>query len=140
MALLTLSDRFRISFFRPRYGLAVEHALGDLVQWSGERGRTYFFQSELPYTVTQAAYGDPGFVGYRVNATVADHDAWGVGVYSFFAAHAVTVESGIRCPPALERRFVAPLGVHLNGLGAIKHVINEVGVGTSATQQVNYVC
>ena len=75
-----------------------------------------------------------------MNATVKDHDAWAVGVYSFFATHDVTVESGIRCPAALQARFVAPMGVHLNGLGAIKHVINEVGVGTSATQQVNYVC
>lgn len=30
------------------YGLAVEHTLQDLVQWSGDRGTTIFFQSELP--------------------------------------------------------------------------------------------
>ena len=29
------------------YGLAVEHTEQDLVQWSGERGRTYFYQSEV---------------------------------------------------------------------------------------------
>mmetsp|Transcript_91663 Transcript_91663/g.258289 ORF Transcript_91663/g.258289 Transcript_91663/m.258289 type:complete len:407 (-) Transcript_91663:570-1790(-) len=52
------------------YGLAVEHTLGDLVQWSGNRGRTFFYQSELPYDVTQA-YGDAGYVGYRVNDSVA---------------------------------------------------------------------
>jgi hypothetical protein len=36
----------------------VEHTLGDLLDWQGERGRTYFYQSELPYDVTQANYGD----------------------------------------------------------------------------------
>ena len=30
------------------YGLAVEHTLKDLTKWSGEDGRTIFYQSELP--------------------------------------------------------------------------------------------
>ena len=30
------------------YGLAVEHTEQDLTVWRGERGRTYFYQSELP--------------------------------------------------------------------------------------------
>ena len=34
------------------YGLAVEHTLGDQVVWKGDGGRTYFYQSELPYDVT----------------------------------------------------------------------------------------
>ena len=38
-----------------RYGLAVEHVHKDLVVWSGERGKTFFFQSEMPYGVTQAS-------------------------------------------------------------------------------------
>lgn len=42
------------------YSLAVEHTLKDLTVWNGERGRTYFYQSELPYGVTQAQFGDPG--------------------------------------------------------------------------------
>ena len=44
-------------------GLAVEHAEQDLTVWNGERGRTYFYQSELPYGVTQADYGDKGYAG-----------------------------------------------------------------------------
>ena len=31
------------------YGLFSEHSLGDLVQWNGDNGETYFYQSELPY-------------------------------------------------------------------------------------------
>eukprot|EP00930_Biecheleria_cincta_P057759 TRINITY_DN4363_c0_g1_i2.p1 TRINITY_DN4363_c0_g1~~TRINITY_DN4363_c0_g1_i2.p1 ORF type:complete len:918 (-),score=111.43 TRINITY_DN4363_c0_g1_i2:42-2795(-) len=32
------------------YGLAAEHADTDIVQWHGEKGRVFFFQSEFPYT------------------------------------------------------------------------------------------
>ena len=35
------------------YGLAVEHTVQDLVVWAGARGRTYFYQSELPYDADQ---------------------------------------------------------------------------------------
>jgi hypothetical protein len=34
------------------YGLASEHTLGNLVEWSGNGGRVYFYQSEFPYDVT----------------------------------------------------------------------------------------
>eukprot|EP00966_Prymnesium_polylepis_P007919 182407-Prymnesium_polylepis.1 len=34
------------------YGLAVEHTEEDLTLLNGERGQTYFYQSELPYGVT----------------------------------------------------------------------------------------
>lgn len=123
------------------FGLAVEHTLSDLAVWNGERGRTYFYQSELPYDATQAQFGDPGYCGYRVASHVREHAGWGVGVYSFFRDHNVTVESGIVCPASLARNFVAPLSVFLNGNGGIRHVINgegdaSFGPGTS----VNYAC
>ena len=34
------------------YGVAAEHSFGDQVQWTGEFGEAWFFQSELPYSVT----------------------------------------------------------------------------------------
>merc|ERR1719203_2162327 len=52
------------------YALMVEHTLNDLTQWNGQRGATYFYQSEMPYDVTQANYGDKGYVGYRVADSV----------------------------------------------------------------------
>ena len=99
------------------------------MRWTGERGRTYFFQSELPYDVNET-YGRDGFVGYRVGADVEAHDAHGVGVYHYFRDHAVTVPRAIACPPALEARFVAPLSVYLNGRGTIQRVINDKGNAT----------
>ena len=50
-------------------------------------------------------YGDKGFAGYRVAPSVRAHDAWGVGVYSFFRDHNVSVASGIVAPAALEVRY-----------------------------------
>lgn len=108
------------------YGLSVEHTLKDLVQWSGENGETYFYQSELPYDVTQE-YGDAGYVGYRVNETVRRHFAVGVGVYHFFRDHDVTVRRGIAVPAWLANSFKSPLSVYLSGRGRMLHVLNDEG-------------
>jgi len=121
------------------YGLAVEHTLGDLTQWSGERGRTYFYQSELPYDVTQS-YGDAGYVGYRVNDTVRQHEAFGVGVYHYFRDFDVTVPRGIAAPPWLANSFELPLGVYLSGRGTMLKVLNDFGGVTTKGKQTQWVC
>jgi len=112
------------------YGLAVEHTLADLVEWNGDRGQTYFYQSELPYDVTQANFGDKGYVGYRVSSNVTEHKGFGIGVYTFMRDNTVTVEMGISCPPSLESSFVSPLSVFLNGKGTMSHIINDKGAAT----------
>jgi len=117
------------------YGLFVDHTLENLVTWNGERGRTYFYQSEFPYDVT-TAYGAAGYASYVVNEDVKDHDAWGVGAYSYFRDYNVVVESGIEAPEALVERFRAPFTVFLNGTGAVKHIINNHGSAiTNQSQQ-----
>uniref|UniRef100_A0A7S4SCA5 Pectate lyase superfamily protein domain-containing protein n=1 Tax=Alexandrium monilatum TaxID=311494 RepID=A0A7S4SCA5_9DINO len=122
------------------YGLAVEHTLKDLVQWSGEGGKTFFFQSELPYDVTQA-FGDAGYVGYRVGDSVRDHEAYGVGVYHFFRDHAVTVKRGISVPTWLENSIKSPLSIYLNGKGKVEHTMNGRGSATSKdTTQAEWIC
>lgn len=125
------------------YGLACEHALQDLVQWNGERGRTYFFQAELPYDVTQE-YANQGYVGYRVGPHVKEHGAWGLGVYHYFRDHPVQLETAIRAPPSLESSFVSPLVVYLNGLGTVQHILNDKGSATSKslnhTGAVQWLC
>jgi hypothetical protein len=108
------------------YGLAAEHTLQDIVQWNGDRGAVYFFQSELPYDVTQD-FADKGNVGYRVGDQVTEHVAIGVGVYHYFRDYPVTLPTGIVAPKALEASFVAPFASFLNGLGVMQHVINDKG-------------
>ena len=47
-------------------GLFVEHYQKTEVVWNGERGRTVFFQNEMPYDVpSQAAWSHDGVDGYR---------------------------------------------------------------------------
>ncbi|CAK0861942.1 unnamed protein product, partial [Prorocentrum cordatum] len=121
------------------YGLAVEHTLKDLVQWIGDHGRTYFFQSELPYDVGQD-FGDAGYVGYRLNNTVSTHSAYGVGVYHFFRDFEVTVPRGIACPDWLENSFENPLSVCLSGKGTMTHVINDKGNPTQGDASTEWYC
>jgi len=120
------------------YGLAVEHTLQDLTQWNGERGETYFYQSELPYDVDQS-YGDHKFVGYRVAQDVSTHHGFGVGVYHFFRDNAVVLDTAISVPSSLESSMVSPLAVFLNGKGKIQHIINDKGASTSQTDGSNAV-
>lgn len=120
------------------YGAKAEHTLQDQLQWNGERGASYFFQSELPYDVTQA-YGDSGYAAYRVKSTVTTHTAYGTGAYHFFRDYAVVVKSGIVAPVDLEESFVSPLAVFLDGKGVMQHVINDKGNQTSKTHGTNAV-
>lgn len=116
------------------YSLAAEHTLNDVVSWSGENGRSFMVQVELPYDVTQADWGDQGYVGYRVAEGVTKHEAHGVGVYHYFRDYNVTSKSGIVCPPALESSFISPLSVYLNGGGTVNHVINGNGNATGPSE------
>merc|ERR1711865_164613 len=101
----------------------------------------YFYQSELPYVATQAQFGDPGYAGYRVAPNVKSHSGYGIGVYCFFKEHTVTVKSGIVCPTALEKSFVHPMSVFLNGKGGIEHVINDKGAAsTGPDSSWHYYC
>jgi hypothetical protein len=113
------------------YGLAVEHTLADLVVWSGNRGKTYFYQAELPYDASSFNY-----CGYKVNDGVEAHEGYGLGVYHYFRDHPVGVKSGIQCPSELLHSFENSLTVHLNGSGTIQHVINDRGEATGSGQQV----
>jgi hypothetical protein len=122
------------------YGIFAEHALQDLLVWNGNNGRCYFFQSELPYDVTQANYGTPGYAAYRVGTGVTNHHAWGVGAYSYFRDNAVTVANAIVAPSVSGIEFVNSLSVFLNGLGGITHVINGQGAAVSSTNRISYVC
>ena len=125
-------------------GLFVEHYQENQTIWNGERGRTVFYQSEIPYDPpTQAAFMDGnrlGYASYRVADHVTSHEATGLGVYSFFnQGQDVRVESGIQAPNAGGVRFRSMTSVFLNGSGGINHVINGTGapaVGSFAAPQV----
>jgi hypothetical protein len=117
-------------------GLFSEHFKKDNVVWSGERGRTVFFQNELPYDPpNQAAWqhdGILGYAGYKVADTVRTHELWGGGSYIFTNVDpSIHATHGFEVPNTPEVRLHSVLTVQL-GAGTIDHVVNNVGPPTGA--------
>lgn len=67
------------------YGLMVEHMMRNMVQWNGEEGASFFYQSEFPYN--QPNFGSDGYHGYAVNSAVKGHRATGIGSYIIAGYH-----------------------------------------------------
>ena len=111
------------------YGLFSEHNLGDLVQWNGNYGEVYFYQSELPYDVTQSNFADAGYAGFKVGDSVTDFHGYGVAVYSFFRDNEVWQPTAISAPSSSGIHFQNSYIRYLNGSGGIKHVVNDEGNG-----------
>ena len=121
-------------------GLFVEHFQQYNVVWNGERGKTVFFQNELPYDApNQAAWQHDGVLGwaaYRVADNVKTHELWGGGSYIYtnvdptlHASHAfeVPVTPGVKLHDVLT--------ISLNGAGTIDHVVNHTGDPVTPTHQ-----
>jgi hypothetical protein len=123
------------------YGLFVEHHQKFQVLWNGNGGRTYFYQSEIPYDPPdQASYtGAPGVNGwasYKVAEGVSSHEAWGLGVYSVFEHPDVVLTRAIETPNRREVRFHDMITVALGDHGEIRHVIDDTGAATAIHPRV----
>ncbi|MGI5242163.1 adenylyl cyclase [Dactylosporangium sp. CA-139066] len=113
-------------------GLFVEHFQHNQVVWNGNGGRTVFYQSETPYDPpSQDAWTDatqPGFASYKVGAGVTSHQAYGLGVYSFFNQGAdIHLHAAIEAPKWSTVRFNNTVTRFLNGSGGIDNIVNNVG-------------
>jgi hypothetical protein len=124
------------------YGLFNEHFQGHQTLWSGERGRVYFYQSEIPYDPpTQESWMDgskKGFASYKVAEDVQSHQAWGLGIYSFFGVRGdtdpgVRLQSAIECPEGAGIQFTH-ITTFAGGFGGIDHPVNDHGEATNAKQ------
>jgi hypothetical protein len=126
------------------YGLFVEHYQRWQTVWNGERGRTVFYQSELPYDPpSQAAWQSPtgrGWASYKVAGHVRAHEAWGLGVYSYFNQGVdIRCDRAIEAPRRAGVRFHDAVTVFLDGSGGIERTVNEAGapvVGSYGTSPV----
>jgi hypothetical protein len=128
------------------YGLFVEHHQQYQVLWNGNGGRTYFYQSEIPYDPPdQASYSSgadaagrriDGWASYKVAAGVVSHEAWGLGVYSVFRHPNVVLTRAIEVPVAPDVRFHHMITIALDNLGEISHVINDKGAAATARPHV----
>ncbi|HEX8554611.1 MAG TPA: adenylyl cyclase [Sphingomonas sp.] len=115
------------------YGLFVEHFQKYQTLWNGERGRTWFYQNELPYDPpSQAAYmagATRGWAAYKVADHVDDHRAVGMGVYANFTADpSIVLESAVEVPrkPGVTVEHVTTISLG-GGKGTIAHSVNEAG-------------
>jgi hypothetical protein len=123
------------------YGLFVEHHQQFQVLWNGNRGRTYFYQSEIPYDPpNQPSYtsapGVNGWASYKVADGVTSHEAWGLGVYSVFEHPAVVLTRAIETPKSREVRFHDMITVALGDHGGISHVVDDMGEATAMHPRV----
>jgi hypothetical protein len=113
-------------------GLAVEHFQKEQVLWNGQNGQTIFYQSELPYDPpSQSAWMDgtaKGYPSYVVSDGVTSHQAWGLGIYSYFDQGINILEDNAMTVPNRTGVQVHDAGtVWLNGSGQITAVINGTG-------------
>ena len=123
------------------YGLFVEHHQEFQVLWNGNGGRTYFYQSEIPYDPPdQASYtsapGTNGWASYKVAHQVTSHEAWGLGVYSVFRHPNVVLSRAIEVPKVPGVKFHHMITVALDNLGEISNVIDDAGGPTSTKPRV----
>jgi hypothetical protein len=115
------------------FGLFNEHHQEYQTLWNGNGGRVYMYQSELPYDVPEQrswmSGATNGYASYKVADTVTSHEAWGVGVYSFFRDAAVKAHRAVEAPAVEGVKFHNLTTVWLNGRAGseITHVINELG-------------
>ncbi|WCM25106.1 adenylyl cyclase [Sphingomonas sp. QA11] len=113
--------------------LFVEHFRRYNTLWNGERGRTWFYQNELPYDPpSQSAYmagTTRGWAAYKVADGVDDHEAVALGIYANFTADpGIVVESAIEAPRKPGIRFSSVTTISLGGgKGTIAHLVNEAG-------------
>ncbi len=127
------------------YGLFVEHYQRHQTTWNGNRGRTYFYQNEMPYDPpNQAAWmngATRGYAAYKVADGVTSHQAWGLGSYCFFNVdRTVVADRAFEAPKRAGVRFRNMVTVSLGGHGTISRVINDTGgPSNSATNVANLV-
>jgi hypothetical protein len=123
------------------YGLFVEHHQKFQVLWNGNGGRTYFYQSEIPYDPpNQASYTSApdvnGWASYKLADGVTRHEAWGLGIYSVFIYPNVILTRAIETPKNPQVRFHDMITVALGNHGEISHVIDDTGQATAMHPRV----
>jgi hypothetical protein len=123
------------------YGLFNEHFQEYQTLWNGNKGRVYFYQSEMPYDPPTAEAwkhdGIYGYASYKVSDSVKSHEAWGIGIYNVFYDAPVIVDNAIETPPELENKIHHKIIFWLNGNkeSIVKSIINGKGGAVNVTNR-----
>ncbi len=123
------------------YGLMAEHYKGHNVEWYGDNGKLFFYQSEIAYDVPkQSEWMDgtrKGYSSVMVDSSVNTFAASGLGIYANFHNSGIVLDSAITAPAkqGIDINHIAT--VRLNSIGAIMNAVNDfggsVGVGETGT-------
>jgi len=122
------------------YGLAVEHYQAVQVQWNGNGGADYFYQSEMPYDPpNQSSWMNGSTDGYpsiNVANSVTAFQAYGLGVYCNFDVNpSVIAANALTSPSSSGVQWHDMVTISLGGKGTIQHVINGQGVTVSSSNE-----
>ncbi|WP_171056124.1 S-layer homology domain-containing protein [Paenibacillus sinopodophylli] len=117
------------------YGLFVEHFQEYQTVWNGENGKTFFYQSEIPYDPpSQADYMShngtvKGYASYKVSDHVKSHYAVALGIYDVFVKNPewVELENAMEVPDGSTVKHAAIVSLGANG--GTNHIINGLGEG-----------
>lgn len=115
------------------YGLFVEHFHEYQTLWNGENGKTFFYQSEIPYDVpNQESWMSHdgtvnGYASYKVADQVKSHEAHGLGIYSFHRDATIDLNNAAEVPDTENVNIYNICSVMLAGFPGISHVINNTG-------------
>lgn len=115
------------------YGLFNEHHQEYQTLWNGNDGRVYFYQSEIPYDPPhQEAYKSEGksrngYASYKVADNVQRHEAWGLGVYSYFRDAPVKLENAIEVPGTARIHHMTTVWLNGTAGSEITHIVNGKG-------------
>lgn len=130
------------------YGLFVEHFLEYQTLWNGDNGKTYFYQSEIPYdapvqSVWKSHDGTVnGYSSYKVSDTVNTHTAYGLGIYSHTLKHCLVVlDNAIEVPEKTGVKFnhVVLAWFGGNDVSGINYLFNGKGQGVRGQGQTSRV-
>ncbi|GAW19163.1 hypothetical protein ANO14919_086470 [Xylariales sp. No.14919] len=115
------------------YGLFNEHHKEYQTLWTGNGGRLYFYQSEIPYDppdqVSWMCGTTNGFASYKVADTVTRHEAWGLGIYSYFRDSPTKLENAIEVPevPGVKLHHLTTVWLTGTPGSEVSHIVNGLG-------------
>jgi hypothetical protein len=126
------------------YGLFVEHCQGYQTLWTGNDGRVFMYQSEMPYDPpSQSAWRHDdvrGYASYKVANAVTAHQAWGLGVYCIFRSASVVADNAFETPQGAGIQMHHLIVFRLGGKpgSGIAHVINGQGDAVISRHKATY--
>ncbi|WP_159730395.1 MULTISPECIES: glycoside hydrolase family 16 [Sphingobacterium] len=126
------------------YALFNEHFQEYQTYWTGNYGRTYFFQCESPYDApNQAAYRSEhgtrdGYAAYKVADAVQQHEAYAFGIYDVLV-NPIRIESSVEVPvkPGVRLKHICNNSLSSGPNRGYGYVINQVGKSTYNTWRDN---